>query len=157
MCECLAHRKATIMFEKIVVGVDGSEQSKRALLTACDVAKKYGSELFLVHSPEVETTGIAVGSGAVEIEADPEVIAAAGEKTMQAAREDAAQAGCIPAQCFVGNDAPASEILKCAEDIEADLIVLGRRGLGSVKSLLLGSVSQKVSHEAKCACMTVNH
>lgn len=145
------------MFEKIVVGVDGSEQSKAAVLTACDVAQKYGSNLYLVHSPEVETTGIAVGSGAVELHPDPEVVAAAGETVMRAAREVATRAGCAPSQCIVGNDAPADEILKCAEETGADLIVLGRRGLGSVKSLLLGSVSQKVSHEATCACMTVNH
>lgn len=145
------------MFEKIVIGVDGSEQSKAAVLTACDIAKKYKSNLYLVHSPEVETTGIAVGSGAVELDPDPKVVAAAGEKVMQAARDLATKSGCAPSQCVVGNDAPANEILKCADEIGADLIVLGRRGLGSVKSLLLGSVSQKVSHEATCACMTVNH
>ena len=144
------------MFESIVVGVDGSEQSLNALVTACDIAKKYASKLYLVHSPEVETTGIAVGSGAVEIQPAPEVIAAAGEEVMRTAKEKATEAGCAPTQCVVGNDAPAKEILKCAKEVEADLIVLGRRGLGSVSSLLLGSVSQKVSHDATCACLTVS-
>ena len=51
------------MFEKIVVGVDGSDQSMSALAIASDLAQKYASELYLVHSPELETTGIAVGSG----------------------------------------------------------------------------------------------
>lgn len=145
------------MFEKIVVGVDGSDQSESALVTACDLANKYSSRLYLVHSPEVETTGIAVGSGAVEIAPDPAVVAAAGEKVMQAAKEKAKAAGYAPTQCFVGNDAPAREILKRAKEVDADLIVLGRRGLGGVTSLLLGSVSQKVSHDAKCACLTVSH
>ena len=145
------------MFEKIVVGVDGSDQSISALVTACDIAKKYESKLHLVHSPELETTGIAVGSGAVEIKPEPEAIAAAGEKVMAAAKAKAEEAGCPPTQCVVGNDSPATEILNCAEEIGADLIVLGRRGLGSITSLLLGSVSQKVSHEAKCACLTVSH
>ena len=144
------------MFEKIVVGVDGSEQSTSALVTACDIATKYGSKLYLVHSPELETTGIAVGSGAVEIKPEPDVIAAAGEKVMTAAKDKATEAGCPPTQCVVGNENPAVEILKCAEEIDANLIVLGRRGLGSITSLLLGSVSQQVSHEAKCACMTVS-
>ena len=144
------------MFEKIVVGVDGSDQSMKALVTACDLAKKYGSELYLVHSPEVETTGIAVGSGAVEIAPKPEVVAEAGEKVMRVAKEKAEEAGYAPTQCVVGNDSPAHEILHCAKETGADLIVLGRRGLGSVTSLLLGSVSQKVSHDAKCACLTVS-
>lgn len=144
------------MFEKIVVGVDGSPQSERALVTACDIAKKYAAELYLVHSPELETTAIAVGSGAVEINPEPEAIAAAGEKVMGLAKETATAQGCPPTACFVGNEDPAREILKRAKTVEADLIVMGRRGLGSVASLLLGSVSQKVSHDATCTCMTVS-
>lgn len=144
------------MFDKIIVGIDGSTQSKSALLTACDIAQKYSAELYLVHSPELETTAIAVGSGAVEIQPEPEAIAAAGEKVMLAAKEDATKAGCAPSGCIVGNDVAAKEILKCAGEIGADLIVLGRRGLGGVAGLFLGSVSQKVAQEADCACMTVS-
>ncbi len=145
------------MFEKIVVGVDGSDQSMSALVVASDLAKKYESELYLVHSPELETTGIAVGSSAVLIEPEPEVVAEAGEKVMQAAKAKATELGHPPTECIVGNDDPAGEILKCTDKVGADLIVLGRRGLGGLSSLLLGSVSQKVSHDAKCACMTVSH
>ena len=50
----------------------------------------------------------------------------------------------------------AEEILKVAEAEGADLIVMGSRGLGGLKSLLVGSVSQKVSHLANCTCITVN-
>ncbi len=145
------------MFEKIVVGVDGSDQATSALVAACDLANKYSADLYLVHSPQLETTGLAVGSGAVEIKPEPEAIAAAGEQVMEAAKAKAEQEGHPAAECVIGNDSPAHEILKCAEEKDADLIVLGRRGLGSVTSLLLGSVSQKVSHDAKCACMTVSH
>ncbi len=145
------------MFNKIVVGVDGSDPSMSALEAACDLAKKYSAKLHLVHSPEVESTGIAVGSGAVVIPPEPEVVAAAGKKVMDAAKEKAEAAGCTPTECIVGEDDPAHDILKVAEKADADLIVLGRRGLGSISSLLLGSVSQKVSHDAKCACMTVSH
>ena len=143
------------MFEKIVVGVDGSEQSMSALAVASDLAQKYSSQLYLVHSPELETTGIAVGSSAVMIEPEPDAIAEAGEKVMQAAKDKATELGLTPAECIIGNGNPASEILSCTDKIGADLIVLGRRGLGGLSSLLLGSVSQKVSHDAKCACLTV--
>ena len=145
------------MFEKIVVGIDGSEQSMSALAIASDLAQKYASQLYLVHSPELETTGIAVGSGAVMIEPEPEAIAEAGQKVMQAAKEKATELGLAPTDCIVGNADPAREILKCTDEVGADLIVLGRRGLGGLSSLLLGSVSQKVSHDAKCACLTVSH
>jgi nucleotide-binding universal stress UspA family protein len=50
---------------------------------------------------------------------------------------------------------PASTIVRVSEDLEADLIVMGRRGRGDLGGLLLGSVSHKVGHLAACAVMTV--
>ena len=50
---------------------------------------------------------------------------------------------------------PATAVLPAAQDEAADLIVMGRRGLGDLAGLLLGSVSHKVSHLAACACLTV--
>jgi nucleotide-binding universal stress UspA family protein len=50
---------------------------------------------------------------------------------------------------------PAKEILSVANEENADIIVMGRRGLGDLAGLLLGSVSRKVSHLGECACLTV--
>ena len=50
---------------------------------------------------------------------------------------------------------PAKNILETAQDKEADLIVIGTRGLGTLKGLLMGSVSQKVAQLSKCPCITV--
>lgn len=144
------------MFERIVVAIDGSAQAGKALEIACDLAKKYGSELHLVHSPQIETTAIAVGSGAVEIAPSAQEIIKAGEHVMHSAVDKAKSLGCTPEKCVIGNDDPATEILKELKASDADLVVMGRRGLGGVSSLLLGSVSQKVSHDARCACLTVN-
>ena len=144
------------MFEKVVVAIDGSEAANRALEVACDLASKYGSEIHLVHSPQLETTAIAVGSGAVEIAPDPEKVAEAGKWVMDRAVETAKSLGCTRYKCVVSNGVPAEEILKALEATDADLVVMGRRGLGRVSSLILGSVSQKVSHGAQCTCMTVS-
>lgn len=143
------------MFERIVVAVDGSDPAKHALSVACDLANKYGSEVHLVHSPQLETTSIAVGSGAVEIKPDAKKIAAAGRKVMEEAEKIASAEGCSAAQSVVGSHDPATDILSTIDAVGADLVVMGRRGLGGVKGLLLGSVSQKVSHRATCTCMTV--
>lgn len=50
---------------------------------------------------------------------------------------------------------PVRQVLKAVKDNNGDLIVTGRRGLGSVASLFLGSTSQRIQHHAECACMTV--
>lgn len=143
------------MFERIVIAIDGSEASINALAAACDLAGKYKSGIYLVHSPQFETTGIAVGSGAVEIKPDPKRVKEAGQQVMDSAVEKAKSLGCTPVDCIIGDDKPAAEILKALESAKADLVVMGRRGLSRVSSLLLGSVSQQVSHEAQCTCMTV--
>ena len=58
-------------------------------------------------------------------------------------------------KCVTGSGDAASAILAAAEEEGADLIVMGSRGLGAFRSLLVGSVSQKVSHLADCSCITV--
>lgn len=143
------------MFSTILVAVDGSDQSNHALITACDIAEKYNSKLHLTHSPEIETVALAVGSGAYNIEPSLEKINEAGKQVMEKAVDLATKQGHVPESTSIGNADPAHEILQQAKKIKADLIVTGRRGLGSIKGLFLGTVSGKVSQEADCACLTV--
>lgn len=143
------------MFSTIVVAVDGSDQSNNALATACDIAQKYSSDLHLVHSPQLDTVALAVGSGAFNVQPSQKAINDAGKHVMDSAVELAKLQGCTPKSTAIGNDDPTQEILKQVEKTNADLIVTGRRGLGGISSMLLGSVSGKVSQEARCACLTV--
>lgn len=143
------------MFERIVVAVDGSDSANHALTLACDLAKKYNSKIHLVHSPQLEATGMAVGSGAVVISPDADEIAEAGRKVIGEAERMTHAEGCSAEQSIVGSHDPATDILDLIKASDADLVVMGRRGLGGVAGLLMGSVSQKVSHGATCTCMTV--
>jgi nucleotide-binding universal stress UspA family protein len=59
----------------------------------------------------------------------------------------------VVTEVLVGN--PAEEIISFAKSWEADLIVTGRRGFGKLKSLLLGSTSNKITQHAECSCLTV--
>jgi nucleotide-binding universal stress UspA family protein len=61
----------------------------------------------------------------------------------------------VAARTVVRAGDPASVILEVAKAEQADLIAMGRRGLGDLAGLLLGSVSHKVAHLADCACLTV--
>jgi nucleotide-binding universal stress UspA family protein len=143
------------LFSKILVGLDGSDYSLKALGFALDLAKKYQSQLVLVHvvmrqiyainPPEA---GVLAGTAIVrELEADGKAILVKGEET--------AKAQGIPVETRLRQGVPAEELLRAASDEKADLIVLGSRGLSQVKAFFLGSVSDKVSHHAKCPTLIV--
>ena len=143
------------MFSRILVGLDGSEYSMKALDFAIDIAKRYQSQLVLIHvvmrqiyainPPEA---GILAGTAIVrELEAEGKAILVKGEETVRA--HD------LPVEARLRQGVPAEELLRAATDEKVDLIVLGSRGLSQVKAFLLGSVSDKVSHHAKCPTLIV--
>ncbi len=144
------------MFKTIIAPVDGSDPSKHALDKACELAKTLGAELHLVHTPQIDTTMVAVGYSVVELPLTAEKIEEAGKAVMEAALAQATEAGVTPASTHVMAGDPTETILRIAKLNDADLIVMGRRGLGSVASLFLGSVSQKVGHGAECSVLTVH-
>lgn len=143
------------MFSKILVGLDGSDFSLKALDFAIDLARKYRSQLVLVHvvmrqiyainPPEA---GILAGTAIVrELEAEGKAILVKAEETVKAQG--------IPVESRLRQGVPAEELLRASADEKVDLIVLGSRGLSQVKAFLLGSVSDKVSHHAKCPTLIV--
>ncbi len=146
------------MFKKIVVGLDGSDPSENALRVACDLGKKYKSEIHLVHTPEPETVvvvGATTGYAAVTSAPRQEDMDEAGKAVLENGAKIADSCGCKKVETHLTHGNTADKILNCADENGADLIITGRRGLGSVGSLVLGSTSQRVSHLAKCACLSV--
>jgi nucleotide-binding universal stress UspA family protein len=143
------------LFSRILVGLDGSDYSLKALEFAVDLARKYQSQLVLVHvvmrqiyainPPEA---GVLAGTAIVrELEADGKAILAKGEET--------AKSQGVLAETRLRQGVPAEELLRAAVDEKVDLIVLGSRGLSQVRAFFLGSVSDKVSHHAKCPTLIV--
>lgn len=147
------------MFESIVVGVDGSEASDKAIRIACDLATKYNTKLHLVHSPQPETavyaTAAVAGFPAVAEMPTQEELDQAGEEVMKMAVVTAAEAGQPDVDTHMLRGDPADQLVECAERVGADLIVTGRRGLGNLAGIVLGSTSQRIAHHAKCAVLTV--
>jgi len=143
------------MLNTIIVAVDGSVHAENALRLACDIAARYKATLHLVHSPQIDSAQLVDSSGAFAAAVEPSNVAEAGQRVMQQAIAMATELGCTPGERIIGNADPAHEILHLAKVSNADLLVTGRRGKGGLSSLLLGSVSHKVSQEAPCACMTV--
>jgi len=147
------------MFEKILVPTDGSKSSENAIQMAVKMAKKYNAELYIVYVvpkdeiPEkivdyLKEEGIDSGLG--KLSAD--VI---GETVLEPILKDVRSCGVKSGKWMVLRGDPAQEILKFAKTRKVDIIIMGKRGRGSIKELLLGSVSRKVCHLAECACLTV--
>lgn len=145
------------MFNTILLAYDGSDHAQNALKTAAGLAKTHGAALHLVHTPQIDTPHIVVGAFVSQIEQPPtaDQIEEAGKHITDKAVSEAKAEGVEVTEVHISNDSPAPFILATAEKTGADLIVLGRRGLGAVGALALGSVSQAVAHSAKCACLTV--
>jgi nucleotide-binding universal stress UspA family protein len=146
------------MLQKILVAIDGSEYSKKALEFACELAGKFGSGLHILHVPQGSAADsvMVLGGASIMIHADREQIEQAGKSLIEAASAVAAEY--VPDSFTTelrGGD-PAREIVASAEENESDCIVIGSRGLGDFGGLLLGSVSHKVNHTAPCTCITVH-
>lgn len=147
------------MFQKIVVGLDGSEASENALRVACDISKKYSSEIHLVHTPQPQTVAFALGAVAsyhavTTMPSDKEVQQAA-DKIISLGRQIAQEYDLEIAQTHTDRGNPVEQIIACAEQCAADLIVTGRRGLGSIGALLQGSTSQGICQSSTCAVLSV--
>ena len=80
---------------------------------------------------------------------------ALGKRLMSDARASAKVKGVQTVRTITRAGDPAKEILSVASEEQADLIVMGRRGLGNLAGLVLGSVSRRVTQRAECACLTV--
>ncbi|MFT5113083.1 MAG: nucleotide-binding universal stress UspA family protein [Parasphingorhabdus sp.] len=147
------------MFKNIVVGIDGSEPSTVALRHACDIAQKYDSEIHLVHTPHPQTVAFALGAvtgyHAATTMPSSEDVEKACEEIMDTARAIAREYDQEITKTYTERGDTVDCIMACADNCRADLIVTGRRGLGNVGSLVLGSTTQKINHMAKCACLSV--
>lgn len=130
------------MISKILVAVDGSKNADKAFEYACDLAKKAGASLLILHvSEELGTVGYSINK---EIERD-------NREMLQKYQSRAKQ---VLMQKYVevieakANDV-AEEVLRTADKDNIDTIVVGSRGISQAKKFLLGSVSYKVSHYAR--------
>lgn len=105
---------------------------------------------------QVAPGGAPVASPPAAAEAvSSELVAELGERILDVAKRKTTAAGVPVSNATTASGDPAKRILEVAEGEPIDLIVMGTRGLGELKSLFLGSVSHKVSNTAPCTCVTV--
>ena len=139
------------MFKCIVYATDGSDHARKALAYARDLAKLHDANLFVVHV----YSRVSDFLGYKEYDTIVRHRIAAGEKIIKEAAKELELAG-VTFQTELLEGPLAEAILNVAETRDADLIVLGARGMSSLEGLLLGSVSQKVVHHASCPVLVVH-
>ena len=172
------------MIKSIVLAIDGSAPAKHAQSLAIDLASKYEARLTLVHvlthdhpskelarmaevenlldskPPKVYSKGDTYSSiarflGSENNDKEARVIVLLGEQIIENASKSARQAGVANVTSKILTGDYANSILEVANQADADIIVLGRRGLSNLKGFVTGSVSHKVSQRAGCSVLTV--
>lgn len=142
------------MLSKILVAIDGSSDGKKALDLAIDLAKSCGSTVtvtYVVH----ERVYIALQeAGYNALPAIMNNMEEYGKKVLEEAKAVVETAGVkVDTALLLG--LPAKEILKKSEAGKYDMVVVGKRGRTGARSFLMGSVSDNVSHHAKCPVLIV--
>lgn len=172
------------MVKQVLVGTDGSGKASEAVALAANIARAFGARLTIVHVlfhglraeeasrfAESESLAFRLSSQvAPHLQQTPEtmnelmlayrgdvgqLMGLLGDRICEDAAESARSLGVTLVDTRVEVGEYAATILAIAEEIGADLIVVGSRGLGRLKGLLVGSVSQKIAQHAHCSVLLV--
>lgn len=143
------------LYRKIMVATDGSENVKKAISTAVELARLSGAKLYAVY---------VVASGAGYTVGHPrdlgweramkEHLSAEGREAI-ASVEAAGKAGNVEVESVLLEGSPANEIVDFAEKNDIDLIVMGTLGKTGIERFLLGSVAQNVVRHSRKAVLVV--
>ncbi|NLB52596.1 MAG: universal stress protein [Syntrophomonadaceae bacterium] len=138
------------MFKNILVPVDGSDQSVRSARIAVEIAAKHEGKIHLLHTirpSEYTFTGLdlidTIEKGAREMI----------ENIIEKIKDEAAAGNVeITSEVTLGN--PAAIIVEKSKR-DYDSIIIANRGLSGIKEIMLGSVSNVISHHAKCPVLLI--
>src|ERR1700744_4219712 len=146
-------------YQPVVVGTDGSDSSMRAVDRAAAIAADHGAKLIVAaaHLPVPQEHGrYALAPGSAHGQDHRGVGEAPCSAILQDARERAHKAGAKNGEEKPIVGAPISALVQLAEEVRADLLVVGNVGLSSVAGRLLGSVPSEVSRRAQTDVLIVH-
>ena len=171
------------MFNKILVATDGSKYANRAIVMAAGLAKAYNSEILLIYvvtnhqlpegfqrmaeiehlidpslGPDTQSPGNVAASmakslGVTNGENTPRLAHLLAERVIENEKRNLGKQNIENVKTFILNGDPVSCISELAKQENVDAVVLGSRGLGQIKGLLLGSVSHKIIQLLDCTCI----
>ncbi len=139
-------------YKTILVPVDGSEASLKALDRAIEMAKFYSSKLVIAHVIDVRSYSLAIAYR----EPLEEYAEDNAKKILANAEEKAKAAGLTDVATLKKEGSPRSTIAKkIAPEVNADLIIMGATGYGMVERMFVGSVSESTVRHSTCDIMIV--
>jgi nucleotide-binding universal stress UspA family protein len=147
------------VFKRIVVGTDGSVSASLALDKAIELARTTGAVLHVVYASK-PVTAMNLGAASEFAMASPMSVVLDqsdedAKRICDNAAETVKQAGVACETHHVAGD-PADALVRVAQDADADLIVVGSRGMSGARRFVLGSVPNKVSHHCPCSLLIVD-
>jgi nucleotide-binding universal stress UspA family protein len=144
------------MYQKIVVGTDCSSTADRAVRKAADIAKLTGAKLYIVSafSDSAATLAATAGGGSL-IASDWPDVAIHDQTARVEAYADRLRVEGIDTVARVEKGTAAAMLVSVADQVQADLLVVGDRGLKGVRGLL-GSVPNRVTHRAQMDVLVVH-
>ncbi len=148
------------MYTVIVVGTDGSETARVAVVAATTLASLTGATLHVVHAAQRRSPGViafAASGGVSELAAADKnkAIAADSVRIFEEATTEAERLG-VAVKLHAVSSEPADALVTIAEEVGADLLVVGNRGMSGARRFVLGSVPNSVSHHCPCSLLIVD-
>ena len=144
------------MFERIVVGTDGSDTASEAVRQAIELAKATGAKLDVVSAFEpVPQSRLREEAGEIPGDVAHAVGPREDVNTIVEAAAGQARQNDVEARHHAREGEPADAILDVAEEVGADLILVGNKGMTGTRRFLLGSVPNKISHHAPCSVLII--
>ena len=142
------------MISSLVVGTDGSDTAKEAVREASELAGKLGAKIHLVSAYE-PVPGGRLREERQDVPEDMQWMINPKEDVNTTLEEAAGAIQGVETETHAREGDPADAILDVAEEKDADLIVVGNKGMSGAKRFLLGSVPNKISHHAPCSVMII--
>ena len=141
----------------ILVPMDFSAHSEKALSTAVDLARKFEARIHLLHCYRIDVFALLPYGPQYTADLPEDFDRGIREAARKKLRERSAAVVSegISVEDHLSGQLPSDAILRIAEEVSADLIVMGTRGLTGLKHVLLGSVAERTIRAAPCPVLTV--
>ncbi|HUU47196.1 MAG TPA: universal stress protein [Nitrosopumilaceae archaeon] len=137
------------LYMNILVPLDGSQDSQKALLQACDLAKNYQANLILVYVIDKP-----LSLNLLDRKEYLEILRKFGNKVLIKGKQTSKNKG-LDVTTIMKEGNIANEIVKLAKNKKCNLIIVGSKGLGATARFFLGSVSNKLANNSPCSILIV--